>query len=84
MPTTIHLSDELLAAVDRRAADLRTTRNRYIRRALERSLRQDTEWSPTLIATLRAAHDDPEDQEVLAAMRQAIRANRQSKGPPAL
>ena len=84
MSTTIHLSGELLAAVDRRAQDLRVTRNRYIVRALERSLRGDTEWSPRFVEELRAARHDPKDQRVLAEMRDAIGANRTSKGPPTL
>lgn len=84
MSTTIHLSGTLLAAVDRRAQDLRVTRNRYIVRALERSLQSDTEWSPALVEELRAARHDPEDQRVLAEMRDAIRANRASKEPPTL
>jgi len=82
--TTVHLSSELLAAVDHRAKDLKVTRNRYIVRALERSLRGDTEWSPALVEELRAARDDREGQEVLAEMRRAIAANRASKGPPVL
>ena len=84
MSTTIHLSGDLLAAVDRRAQDLRVTRNRYIVRALERSLSSDTEWSPAFVEELRAARHDPEDHRVLAEMRAAIKANRKSKGPPAL
>ncbi len=80
--TTIHLAPSLLAAVDRRAQELRISRNRYIREALERSLRADREWSPTLVRKLRTAGRDPEDQRVLTEMLQAIRANRRSKGPP--
>ena len=81
---TIHLSGVLLAAVDRRAQDLRVTRNRDIVRALERSLRRDTEWSPDFVEDLRVARHDPKDQRVLAEMRDAIKANRKSKGPQLL
>lgn len=84
MSTTIHLSGDLLAAVDRRAKDLRLTRNRYIVQALERSLRSDTAWSPAFVEELRAAGRDRELQRTLAEMRAAIKANRKSKGPPAL
>lgn len=84
MSTTIHLSGDLLSAVDRRAKDLRLTRNRYIVQALERSLRSDTAWSPAFVEELRAAGGDPELQRTLAEMRAAIKANRMSKGPPAL
>lgn len=84
MNTTIRLSDELLAAVDRRAKDLRLTRNRYIEQALERSLRSDTTWSPAFVEELRAAGRDPELQRTLAEIRAAINANRTSKGRPAL
>lgn len=82
MNTTIRLSDELLAAVDRRAKDLRLTRNRYIEQALQRSLRSDTAWSPVFVEELRAAGRDPELQRTLAEMRAAINANRTSKGRP--
>ena len=84
MSTTIHVSKELLAAVDRRAKDLRLTRNRYIVQALERSLRSDTAWSPAFVEALRAAGRDRELQRTLADMRAAIKANRMSKGPPEL
>ena len=83
MSTTIHLSDDLLAAVDRRAKDLRLTRNRYIVQVLERSLRSDTAWSPAFVEELRAAGQDQELQRTLAEIRAAINANRTSKGPPA-
>lgn len=84
MSTTIHLAAELLSAVDGRAKDLRITRNRYIVRALERALREDTQWSPALVDEVRALHQDAGHQRVLAEMRDAIRTNRTSKGPPAL
>ena len=84
MSTTIHLSGDLLSAVDRRAKDLQLTRNRYIVRALERSLRSETEWSPAFVEELRAARNDQEDQQALSEMRAAIQANRSSKGPPTL
>lgn len=84
MSTTIHLSDELLAAVDRRAKDLSLTRNRYIEQALERSLRSDATWSPVFVEELRAAGQDRELQQTLGEMRAVIKANRTSKGPPAL
>lgn len=79
---TIHLSGDLLAALDRRARDLRLTRNRYIVQALERSLRDDAAWSPAFVEELRAAGRDPELQRILTEMRTAIKANRMSKGPP--
>ena len=82
MSTTIHLSGDLLAAVDRRAKDLRLTRNRYIVQTLERSLLGDAAWSPAFVEELRAAGRDPELQRTLAQMRTAIKANRTSKGPP--
>ena len=84
MSTTIHLSGELLAAVDRRAKDLRLTRNRYVVRVLERSVHSETAWSPAFVEALRAAGQDPELQRTMAEMRAAINANRTSKGRPAL
>ena len=79
----VRLPDELLAAVERRAQDLRISRNRYIVRALEQSLRNETDWSPLFVEELREARDDAEDERVLAELRCAIKANRRSKGPPA-
>lgn len=78
--TTIHLSGDLLAAVDRRAKDLRLTRNRYIVQALERSLHRDTAWSPDSWrnSTRRAriwSSTTP------AGMRAAITTNRTSNRP---
>lgn len=84
MTITIHLSDDLLAAVDRRAQDLRLTRNRYIVEALERSLQSDTAWSPAFVEELRVAGQDRELSRILAEMRTAINANRTGKGPLAL
>lgn len=81
MSTTIHLSTDLLSAVDRRAKDLRLTRNRYIVQVLERSLRSDPAWSPGFVETLRAASRDPDLQRTLAEMRTAIKANRMSMEP---
>ena len=84
MSTTIRLSDELLAAVDRCAKDLRLSRNRYIVQVLERSVHSETAWSPALVEELQAAGQDRELQRTLAEMRGAIKANRISKEPPAL
>ncbi|MYB31630.1 MAG: hypothetical protein F4Y20_03640 [Acidobacteria bacterium] len=67
--------------MDRRAKELRLTRNRYIVQALERSLISDTAWRPAFVEELRAAGRDPELQRTVAELRTAIKANRVSKGP---
>ena len=84
MPTTIHLSPELLNAVDRTARGLAMSRNRYIVRALERAVQTETGWSADFVERLEAARADPEIQRAADEMRAAIEANRMSKAPPKL
>lgn len=84
MPTTVHLPEDLLRSVDRRARDLDMSRNRYIVRALERSLAADTEWGADFVEMLEAARADTRSHELVDEMFRAIVANRTRKGPPAL
>ena len=84
MSTTINLPAQLLAAVDRQAKNLEMSRNRYIIRALERSLATETEWSATFVAELAAARADAEGRRALEDLRAAVSANRTRKDPPRL
>ena len=60
------------------------SRNRYIIRALERSLATETEWSAAFIAELAAARPDAEGHQALEDLRVAVSANRTRKDPPRL
>jgi Arc/MetJ-type ribon-helix-helix transcriptional regulator len=84
MATTIRLPDELLAAIDRRAAELGMSRSQYLRQTLERAIDEETRWSPAFLDTLAAGADDPDLQHALDEMRDAMAANRTTKGPPDL
>ncbi len=84
MSTTIHVSPELLASVDRRAGELGISRNRYIVRALERAVESETAWSPRLVEELAAARDDPEGQRAMEELVRVVAANRTCKPPPEL
>lgn len=80
MPTSVHIPKPLLDALDRRARALRVSRNRLIVRAIERELKQASEWSPELLALLNR----PVDAETAAMVTEtfaAVRANRRSKKP---
>ncbi len=53
MPTTVHIPDRLLTALDQRAEELGLSRNRLIVRAVEQSLRRETEWPEKFIRRLK-------------------------------
>ena len=81
MPTTVHIPPQLLKAVDRRAAAMKVSRNRYIVRTLQSSVEQATEWSDRLWETLASItrEDAAAADQMMAAITQA-RASR--KKPP--
>lgn len=82
MPTTIHLPKPLLDAVDRRARALRISRNRLIRRALERELSLEGDWSPGFFDRL-----SERDEQVVEAADELLKdvvRRRRSKAPPNL
>ena len=76
MPTSVHLPKPLLDAVDRRAKALHVSRNRLIVRALERELRDRSDWSPGFFDRLAAADSDAAAavSEMLAHIRDARRS----------
>ena len=63
MPTSVHIPKPLLEAVDRKARALKMSRNRLIVLALERELKQDSDWSPGFFEQLSAV-----DSETVAAV----------------
>lgn len=77
MATTVHIPDPLLKAVDRRAAELRLSRNRYIVQTLARAVQSETEWSDHLFEVLEG--QAPEDAAEVDTMMEAIRGSRSSK-----
>lgn len=82
MPTTVHLPEDLLSAVDRRARRLKVSRNRLIVRALERELAQDSDWSPGFFEEL--AQVEPGDAEAVDELLEVVRSQRTGKEPPPL
>ena len=77
MPTSVHLPKPLLDAVDRRAKALHVSRNRLIVRALERELRDRTDWSPGFFDRLAAPDSDA--AAAVSEMLAHIRSARSSK-----
>ena len=77
MPTSVHLPKTLLEAVDRRARALRISRNSLIVRALERALREDTDWSPGFFEQFE--QQDPETSAAVDDLIDAVRKARRSK-----
>ena len=84
MSTTIHLPPSLLETVDYRARELGMSRNRYIIRALERIVQNETQWSPRFVEALEVARSDEEGQQAMEELRAQVSANRTRKAPPAL
>jgi hypothetical protein len=79
MPTSVHLPQALLKAVDRRARALRISRNQLVIRALERELRDGSDWSPGFFERLRQV--DPATAADVDEMMRTVRKGRRSKAP---
>ena len=79
MPTSVHIPATLLQRADQRAQALGISRNRLIVRALERELREGSDWSPAFFERLRAIDDDA--VRAVDEMLSAIRRSRHSKAP---
>jgi hypothetical protein len=82
MPTSLHIPQALLSAVDRRARKLKISRNRFVVRTLEKELAAGTEWSPGFFEHLSEL--PPEEARVVDAMLADIRAARTRKRAPKL
>jgi len=71
--TSIRLPDDLVEALDERAAALGVTRSQLIIEAVERALEDRSEWSPAFlkaIGTPRPELEEPVD-ELMDAIREA-------------
>ena len=82
MPTSVHLPKPLLDAIDRRAKALHVSRNRLIILALERELRDRTDWSPGFFERLAAP--GPEVTAAVDEVLAHVRGGRRSKPARAL
>lgn len=79
MPTTVHIPAPLLKSVDRRAKALGMSRNRLIVKALERTVGEQTRWTPEFLDRLRQVDDGTVD--AVDALLQSVKRARQSKPP---
>lgn len=79
MPTSVHLPRPLLDAVDRKARALRISRNQLVIRALEREVREGSDWSPGFFE--RLSEQDPAVSDAVDEMLSDIRRMRRSKAP---
>lgn len=82
MPISIHLPEEVLRKVDRRAHGLGLSRSGYIAQALQRDLENGGGWSPGFFAQLRDI--SPQDAQAAAALQRVTSRRRSRKGPPRL
>jgi len=78
MSTSVNLPRALVASLDRRARELKLSRNALIVRILEEGLSRSTDWPPGFFEQLaRGTKESAAADEML----QAIRANRRSRKP---
>ena len=77
MPTSVHLPEQLLKAVDRKARALKMSRNQLVVRALEREVREVSNWSPGFFEQF--AEHDSEISETVDDMVRHVRTARLSK-----
>jgi len=82
MPTSLHIPQNLLSAVDRRARKLKMSRNRFVVRTLEKELAAGSEWSPGFFDHLVTLA--PKEARAVDAMLVQIRAARTRKRAPRL
>ncbi len=83
MPTTVHIPERLLTALDRRARSLRVSRNHLIVRAVEQVLRDEgAAWPDGFVARLKTV--DSGQAAVVDDMLGQVRQARRSKAPVSL
>lgn len=80
--TSIRLPDELLEALDERAAELGVTRSQLIVQAVERALEDRAEWSPAFLKAIGTPR--PDLQEAVDEMAEAIWEHRSRSDAPDL
>lgn len=82
MPTSVHIPKPLLDAVDQRARALQVSRNHLIVLALERAMKEGTEWSPGFFEQL--VEVDATTSRAVEEMLAAVKSKRRSKEPQKL
>ena len=80
--TSIRLPEELIDALDRRAAALGLTRSQLIVQAIEQALEEHSAWSPGFLEAIGTPRHELE--ETADAMMDAIRALRSRNEAPGL
>jgi hypothetical protein len=80
--TSVRLPEELIDALDRRAAALGLTRSQLIVQAVEQALEEHSAWSPRFLKAIGTPR--PELEETVDTMMDAIRALRSRNEAPGL
>jgi len=80
--TSIRLPEELIDALDQRAAALGLTRSQLIIQAIEQSLEEHSAWSPGFLKAIGTPR--PELEEAVDTMLDAIRTRRSRNEAPGL
>ncbi len=80
--TSIRLPDDLLEALDKRAAALGVTRSQLIIQAVEQALEDRSAWSPGFLKAIGTPR--PELKEAVDEMMEAIREHRSRSEAPEL
>jgi predicted transcriptional regulator len=83
MTTTVHLPRELLQRVDERARSLKLSRSQFVRRALDRMVAHETEWSDAFVGAIRDAEHDEDGRRGVDEMMHVV-ARRSRKAAPRL
>jgi predicted transcriptional regulator len=83
MTTTVHLPPTLLERVDERARSLKLSRSQFVRRALDRMVAHETEWTDAFVGALRDAEHDADGRRGVDEINHAV-ARRSRKAPPRL
>jgi predicted transcriptional regulator len=80
--TSIRLPDDLIQALDERAAALGVTRSQLIIEAVERALEDRSAWSPAFLKAIGTSR--PELEEAVDEMMEAIQNHRSRSEAPEL
>jgi predicted transcriptional regulator len=83
MTTTVHLPPTLLERVDERARSLKVSRSQFVRRALDRMMAHETQWTDEFLGALRDAEYDEDGRRGVDEIMHAV-ARRSRKAPPRL
>jgi predicted transcriptional regulator len=80
--TSIRFSEDLVDALDRRAAAEGLTRSQLVVRAVERALAERSTWSPAFLKAITSPR--PELDDAVDELMEAVRAFRSRSEAPAL